>query len=538
MGELGEDDSSSQFIAAESEEEHSGDEEPLPMAPPGSASAYFSGPSVGDIFPQKPKRLRRGKTYGKTLPTHINEPLTLAYEAFARNDLGVAAELLSTCAKLAPRLPDPHYTMALMHEQQGNLRSAAMMYFLAATLSSPKAIEIWRTVFDISIKVGNYNQAFISINRLLKRKPCYEYFCLKLKLYLVYLKDEKKASSLLKIVMLKYPSFDRIHVDYGDICMEAFFYDRAITHYMKFIYSITGTALVETSRLEHFKIQAQQDARLLEDPSHLELLYRACSRTADVLLEIGSPLAYVDCVSVTESVMQYAERLRQWRGGRDDGLAMIPVDLLLMNATARLYRNASSDAYLACRRAVPLLEKWRAPQVNSTEPDPGLLVSLYRQRLRLLAALVSWGMKSQSLRVLERLTRELGASNLPPTSRSLIFAGMGGIYRDCGEIQRARECLEEATALDSENSYAWVVYASLLRDDEDPMEEDVSFLQSLDARMRLVLERYQESSYFSASEGRLGFVRRDAESDRELFTSFSIEQLGHELKLVLVNELI
>ena len=523
LGELGEEESS-QFPAAESEEENSSEDEPLPMAPPGSASAYFNGPSVSDIFPQKPKRLRRGKTFGKTLPTYINEPLTLAYEAFARDDLDTAAALLSTCAKLAPRLPDPYYTMALMHEQQGNIKAAAMMYFLAATLSSPKAIEIWRTVFDISVRVGNYHQAVISINRLLKRKPCYEYFCLKLKLYLVYLRDEKKAVSLLKLVVLKYPSYDRIHVDFGDICLEALFYDRAITHYMKFVYSVTGTTLVETSRLEHFKIQSQQDARLLEDPSHLELLFRACSRTADVLLEIGSPLAYVDCVSVTESVLQYAERLRHLNQSRDDLVASIPVDIILMNATARLYRNASSDVYLACRRAVPLLEKWEA----SVDTEPEVAMYLYRQRLRLLAALVARGMKSQSLQILERLTQDVRQSKLSPAALSRNLASAGDIYRECGEKERSRLCFEEAMAFDVGNSYAWAVYASL----DDDQINDVSLLDRLNGRMQQLIEKYKQARYLNA-EGRIGFLRADAA--KTTFSSFTVEQLGYELRVVIAS---
>ena len=526
-GELGELEEEGQSPSAADSEDDQGseEEEPLPLAPRGSTSAYFSGPEVSDIFPQKPRRLRRGKTFGKTLPSHINEPLTLAYEAYARNDFSVATELLSLCCKLAPRLPDPYYTMALMHEQLGNLSSASMLYFLAATLSSSKAIDIWKTVFDISVKVGHFNQAFISINRLIKRKPCYDYFFLKLRLYLIYIKDERKASNLLKVIMKKFPSYDRIHVDYADICLDAFLYDRAITHYMKFVYGITGTALVDKGRLEHFKISPQHKVHLLTDTTALELLFRACSRTANTLLDIGSPLSFVDCVCLTESVIQYTEALIQWEHSNSIGSMRIPVEIVLMNACARLYRNASPDVYLACRRAVPLLERWELPRDGDLDDDS--LWQLYRQRLRCVAAFVQQGLKSQGLKILEGLAQESTMGKLSSVNRSNILAWVGDIYRKCDRIKDSIRYLEEALAIDLHNSYGWVVYIGI-RDSLDP----ISLLQKLNSRMVRLLESFRNCSVGEPSSK---VLLRNEDVTSEMFSSFSIEQLGHELQLVRRN---
>jgi hypothetical protein len=137
-----------------SDDQEDQDYEIPPASYPSNNNSYFGGPSVQEIFPQKPKRFRRGKTAGKTLPLDIVRPLTEAYQAYSEKDYTTATSLLSEIAKMAPRLPDPYNIMALMHEDRGNLTSAAQLYLMAAIHSSTKAVKIWLKVIDLSLIIG------------------------------------------------------------------------------------------------------------------------------------------------------------------------------------------------------------------------------------------------------------------------------------------------------------------------------------------------------------------------------------------------
>lgn len=191
--------SSALLSESEGSSDEDDDDDVPAQLPVHSNTTYIFGASVRDVFTSKgPKRIRRGKTAGKLLPDYILEPLTEAQDAFASKDYTKATALLSSCAKLAPRLPDTYLTMAMMHEEVGNLHEATQLYLMAAINSSNRAVSIWQKVIDLSLLVGEAQQALLAANRIIIRKPRPELFVSKMLIELEHLKDERKVSPLNK----------------------------------------------------------------------------------------------------------------------------------------------------------------------------------------------------------------------------------------------------------------------------------------------------------------------------------------------------
>jgi hypothetical protein len=85
------------------------------------------------------------------------------------------------------------------------------------------------------------SQALVAIERVLKRRPCFEYLLLKMKILIDHGRDERRAGKILKTIIAKYPEELTAFVDYADGCYAMCSYDRALNFYLKFVYSITGS---------------------------------------------------------------------------------------------------------------------------------------------------------------------------------------------------------------------------------------------------------------------------------------------------------
>ena len=521
------------------------------------------GASVREIFQRKgasssgTAKQRTGKTAGKILPPSVLEPLTKAYEAYARQDLETATEYLSTCARLAPRLPDPYYTMAMMHEDNGNLVSATQLFFMAAYHSSTKAIRIWEKVAELALKTGEIQQALFALNRLIHRKPCVRYYLQKMRVLVEHLYDEKNAFRTAKKIIQSFPDQGMVALlAYAEGCLSLFLYEHAFSVYIPLVFSYILPSNVEEAELSSkfksselltmYLSSTGQQRTTLQSSSELGYVLEACSRAADTLLQMNSKSASRDALILTRGVIHYMERRIDQHTMAALEAPSIPLDLLLMHGVTLLRgRSKVEDIATACRLTLPLLCHWETPTLSGAW-DETATECLYRQRLSLARELISVGMKSQANSSLTSLEGELDIINRMSISSQIdLWCGAGNALLASQKVDQALDAFQKAYEMDPQNP---VVILGILQCSSLSSSESISLLND---HIRELLHHLElcnqshpkvqeetkttnESVVVTGEEWRLHLKRNKRHRGQGAFnfSLYSLHQLASELELV------
>jgi tetratricopeptide (TPR) repeat protein len=203
----------------------------------------FLGPEVVNYWqPSKAKpskkRIRRGKTVGKTLPEDIAQPLSEANLCYISGDYTRAIELLSTVTSLAPRLADPYYTMGMIYYHYENYLQSLQFFVIAASYT-PKT-KMWILVALLAASLKQWNQGIEAIIRYSKIESNSYLQSLRILLNL-----EKKqytySRSLLGKYLESFPNDIAFLIEYGDTLYVKHVYDKALNAYVQYVCYIIGT---------------------------------------------------------------------------------------------------------------------------------------------------------------------------------------------------------------------------------------------------------------------------------------------------------
>jgi hypothetical protein len=231
--------------------------------------------------------------------------------------------------------------------------------------------------------------------------------------------------------------------------------------------------------------------------------------------------------------MQYTERIIEHRAVQNLDVPSIPVDIVLMNATARLSSKSAEDTLLACRLAIPLLDRWDARLKDESEGC--ILWYLYKQKLRFIATLISAGLLAQSISLLKAIRREQLVAKLGADFEYLLLVKVAELLLLCGECEASQDMIDAALLIDSDKVEAWIVVTALIK--QRPFLLPAYFGQ-IDRREKNKIAQFTSYAHQAVDttaeeEGASGDgIGEAVVATVPSLQAFTLEQLNSELKMV------
>jgi hypothetical protein len=249
---------------------------------------------------------------------------------------------------------------------------------------------------------------------------------------------------------------------------------------------------VNAARLKYFQIPTQRVAASKVDTGMMASLFRACSKAADMFLEIDTDLSVHDAFCLTESVIRFTEAHIRRQMIRNFDAPKLPADIVLMNAVCRLRGQLPEDVILACKSAVPLLDRWDVRLADESNGE--VLWHLYRQKLRVISGFISAGMVRQATELLFHIIRGEGIlmQLLSARQQPRLWSEVGGLMVKCGKPLLAIDCFCQSLELDELHPATWVGLLSVWTHVDSSILNNVS--DRLFSRMEVIVSAFEYSS--------------------------------------------
>lgn len=524
LEELGEAEEKTVDDSSESSEDDEEDAEEVRVSTRQTEALF--GMSASQVFGgrHKPKRIRRGLTEGKLLPPQVAGPLADAYSAFADKDYARATAILSQCVISAPRLPDPYLTMALMHEERGNMRAATQLFVMVALNSSTSNTGIWREVLELSMGLGDAGQALMALNRLLKRRPTLDLYHTKVCVELAMDRSDNAAAKSMERLLVAFPAAEHLIVDFADRCRGFGWYDRAVASYIRYICLFTGSRGEPPILLKQFKYIPRATVQLGCSDEELARVMHCFRRASLILLDTGFSKHAQDALWLADLTCAYAEQVVQHRAMRNEPAPSLPADLPLLQAVARAKSRESSLMLLACRAVLPLLS------ADMAGADPAELFYLASLALRFAGELLDSNMLTQAGRVVQAVETNVSLAALSPVHRLVMLNRLGWLLSRLKQHDKAEQHFRDALLVHADSGAALLGLLECLPADRraEPLRQAGTRLAGLLA----ALDAADPTAGYPTWESNLEAVAAARDRLPE-FSLFSLEQLSHEYRLVL-----
>jgi general transcription factor 3C polypeptide 3 (transcription factor C subunit 4) len=150
-----------------------------------------------------PSRRRRD------LPEEVSRKLGEANILYATQRHQEAITLLQEVVRLAPNAPDAYHLLGLLYEEIGD-PSRSLNFFMIAAHLTPKQVDLWRRLADMSSQQGLVRQALYCLTQVTKRDKTDDDAKYDRAILLSQLGQRKKALELLEIVRENRPEHPEV----------------------------------------------------------------------------------------------------------------------------------------------------------------------------------------------------------------------------------------------------------------------------------------------------------------------------------------
>ena len=154
-------------------------------------------------------RRRHGGRRRRDLPEEVSRKLGEANILYATQRHQEAIILLQEVVRLAPNAADPYQLLGLLYEEIGDARKSLNFFMIAAHIT-PKQVELWRRLADMSIKEGLVRQALYCLAQVTKRDKDDADARYDRAMLLSQLGQQKKAVELLETVRTARPEHPEV----------------------------------------------------------------------------------------------------------------------------------------------------------------------------------------------------------------------------------------------------------------------------------------------------------------------------------------
>ena len=249
-----------------------------------STPSTLFGPGVDSLWRKKRRANggRTGLTAGKKLPAAVSKLLGNAHEAYINGDYVTAVKLYSEVTQHAPKLPDPYSTMALIHEETGDLVSALQLYVVAAKLTP--GCDLWHKIGDMAFELREFPLALAAITRIMSQDKSVGVYTKKI-LVLVEVRNIKAAEATLSKLLHQHPSEYDFLLEFGIACQRNHFLSRAASAYVRYIDHTV--AVLRHKHMAQVRQGMDRNAQVVSVPQEVDMCHRllfACRKLGEVNL--------------------------------------------------------------------------------------------------------------------------------------------------------------------------------------------------------------------------------------------------------------
>ena len=131
------------------------------------AERFGLAPPTRRKVKNREKNRRAGRRH-RDLPEHVSRKLGEANILYATQKHQEAIVLLQEVVRLAPNATDAYHLLGLLYEEIGDVKRSLNFFMIAAHLT-PKQVDLWRRLADMSSKQGLVRQAVYCLTQVTKR---------------------------------------------------------------------------------------------------------------------------------------------------------------------------------------------------------------------------------------------------------------------------------------------------------------------------------------------------------------------------------